>query len=237
MAKIPRSGNHDDGIDCSANHRYAKFFSQQGFSGRIAYGLPASMKSSRSCCAAARRKKAAARSKMRVARSSGRQLKRPDAASRWDRAALACRRETPRHNVASGRAEGHKRVLLIIGGGIAAYKSPDLIRRLKERVHCGAPHSDESRRITRDAAVCAHSSATASLTDLFGLADEFDVGHIRLARETDLIAIAPATADLMAKLAGGHADDLATAVLLATTTKFVSAGDEPAHVGEQGNTA
>ena len=60
-------------------------------------------------------------------------------------------------------------------------------------------------------------------TDLFDPASEFDVGHIRLARETDLIVVAPATADLMAKMANGHADDLATAVLLATTTKIVLA--------------
>ncbi|MGE5772246.1 MAG: bifunctional phosphopantothenoylcysteine decarboxylase/phosphopantothenate--cysteine ligase CoaBC, partial [Hyphomicrobiales bacterium] len=60
-------------------------------------------------------------------------------------------------------------------------------------------------------------------TDLFDPASEFDVGHIRLAREADLIVVAPATADLMAKLAGGHADDLATAVLLATTAKILLA--------------
>ena len=60
-------------------------------------------------------------------------------------------------------------------------------------------------------------------TDLFDPASEFDVGHIRLARETDLIVVAPATADLMAKIAGGHADDLATAVLLATTAKILLA--------------
>jgi phosphopantothenoylcysteine decarboxylase/phosphopantothenate--cysteine ligase len=60
-------------------------------------------------------------------------------------------------------------------------------------------------------------------TDLFDPTSEFDVGHIRLARETDLIVVAPATADLMAKLAGGHADDLATAVLLATSAKILLA--------------
>ena len=118
---------------------------------------------------------------------------------------------------------GTKRVLLIIGGGIAAYKSLDLIRRLKERgiaVRCILTKAAEQ--------FVTPLSASALLgdrvfTDLFGLADEFDVGHIRLARETDLIVIAPATADLMAKLAGGHADDLATAVLLATTTRILLA--------------
>ncbi len=60
-------------------------------------------------------------------------------------------------------------------------------------------------------------------TDLFDPASEFDVGHIRLARDTDLVVVAPATADLMAKMAGGHANDLATAVLLATTAKILLA--------------
>ena len=73
-------------------------------------------------------------------------------------------------------------------------------------------------------------------TDLFDAGSEFDIGHIRLARECDLIVVAPATADLMAKMAGGLANDLATAVLLATTRENpAGAGDESAHVGEQGD--
>ncbi|MFY9758259.1 MAG: bifunctional phosphopantothenoylcysteine decarboxylase/phosphopantothenate--cysteine ligase CoaBC [Pseudolabrys sp.] len=118
---------------------------------------------------------------------------------------------------------GTKRVLLIIGGGIAAYKSLDLIRRLKERgiaVRCILTKAAEQFVTPLSASALVGDRV---FTDLFGLADEFDVGHIRLARETDLIVIAPATADLMAKLAGGHADDLATAVLLATTTKILLA--------------
>ncbi|HYC17903.1 MAG TPA: bifunctional phosphopantothenoylcysteine decarboxylase/phosphopantothenate--cysteine ligase CoaBC [Pseudolabrys sp.] len=118
---------------------------------------------------------------------------------------------------------GTKRVLLIIGGGIAAYKSLDLIRRLKERgiaVRCILTKAAEQ--------FVTPLSASALLgervfTDLFDLAGEFDIGHIRLARQTDLIVVAPATADLMAKLAGGHADDLATTVLLATTAKILLA--------------
>src|SRR6185312_5704544 len=113
-------------------------------------------------------------------------------------------------------AAGAKRVLLIIGGGIAAYKSLDLIRRLKERGFA-------VRGILTKAAehFVTPLSAGALLgervfTDLFDAGSEFDVGHIRLARECDLVVVAPATADLMAKMAGGHADDLATAVLLAT---------------------
>jgi phosphopantothenoylcysteine decarboxylase/phosphopantothenate--cysteine ligase len=120
-------------------------------------------------------------------------------------------------------APGAKRVLLIIGGGIAAYKSLDLIRRLQER-------GIAVRGILTKAAehFITPLSAGALLgerafTDLFDPAGEFDVGHIRLARECDLVVVAPATADLMAKLAGGHADDLATAVLLATTAKILLA--------------
>ncbi|HEX9074041.1 MAG TPA: bifunctional phosphopantothenoylcysteine decarboxylase/phosphopantothenate--cysteine ligase CoaBC [Pseudolabrys sp.] len=116
-----------------------------------------------------------------------------------------------------------KRVLLIIGGGIAAYKSLDLIRRLKERgigVRCILTKAAEQFVTPLSASALVGERV---FTDLFDLAGEFDVGHIRLARETDLILVAPATADLMAKLAGGHADDLATAVLLATTAKILLA--------------
>ncbi len=116
-----------------------------------------------------------------------------------------------------------KRVLLIIGGGIAAYKSLDLIRRLKE-------HGLGVRCILTKAAEHFVTSLSAGaitggrvFTDLFDPAHEFEVGHIRLAREADLVVVAPATADLMAKLAGGHADDLATAVLLATSAKILLA--------------
>ncbi|MET0874228.1 MAG: flavoprotein, partial [Pseudolabrys sp.] len=119
--------------------------------------------------------------------------------------------------------DGAKRVLLIIGGGIAAYKSLDLIRRLMER-------RIAVRGIMTKAAEHFVTPLSASalvgervFTNLFDPASEFDVGHIRLARETDLIVVAPATADLMAKLAGGHADDLATAVLLATSAKILLA--------------
>jgi phosphopantothenoylcysteine decarboxylase / phosphopantothenate---cysteine ligase len=109
-----------------------------------------------------------------------------------------------------------KRVLLIIGGGIAAYKSLDLIRRLQDRglrVRCILT-SAAQHFVTPLAAgaLCGESA----YTNLFDSQSEFDVGHIRLARDTELIVVAPATADLIAKMAGGHADDLATAVLLAT---------------------
>ena len=113
-------------------------------------------------------------------------------------------------------AAGTRRVLLIIGGGIAAYKSLDLIRRLKERglaVRCILTRAAQEF-VTPLAAGAL--SAERVFTDLFDPTTEFDVGHIRLAREADLIVVAPATADLLAKMAGGHADDLASTVLLAT---------------------
>jgi phosphopantothenoylcysteine decarboxylase / phosphopantothenate---cysteine ligase len=109
-----------------------------------------------------------------------------------------------------------RRILLIIGGGIAAYKALDLIRRLKEHslaVRCLLTKA--AREFITPLSAGALSGERA-FTDLFDQDSEFDVGHIRLAREADLVVVAPATADLMAKLAGGHADDLASAVLLAT---------------------
>jgi phosphopantothenoylcysteine decarboxylase / phosphopantothenate---cysteine ligase len=113
-------------------------------------------------------------------------------------------------------APGTRRVLLIIGGGIAAYKSLDLIRRLKEHglaVRCILTRAAQEF-VTPLAAGAL--SAERVFTDLFDPTTEFDVGHIRLAREADLVVVAPATADLLAKMAGGHADDLASTVLLAT---------------------
>ena len=108
-----------------------------------------------------------------------------------------------------------KQILLIIGGGIAAYKSLDLIRRLRER---GA-----TVRVIMTKSACQFITPLAASAlsgqnvheDLFSRHDEHDVGHIRLAREADLIIVAPATANRMAKMAQGIADDLAGAVLLA----------------------
>ena len=109
-----------------------------------------------------------------------------------------------------------KRILLIIAGGIAAYKSLDLIRRLRERGAIVIPV------MTRAAGEFVTELAVGALaarkvhTDLFSREDEVDVGHIRLARDCDLVLVAPATADLMGKMAGGLANDLASTVLLAT---------------------
>src|SRR5437868_6659824 len=107
------------------------------------------------------------------------------------------------------------RVTLIIGGGIAAYKSLDLIRRLKERhIHVRYVLTKAARQFVTPLAASALSNERC-YTDLFDPESEFDAGHIRLARDCDLIVVAPATADLMAKMATGHADDLASAILLA----------------------
>ena len=110
----------------------------------------------------------------------------------------------------------NKRILLIIGGGIAAYKTLDVIRRLQER---GA----RVRAIlTRAGAEFVTPLSVSSLTaekvyqELFDLTDEAEIGHIQLSRAADLVVVAPATADLLAKMAAGLAGDLATTVLLAT---------------------
>jgi phosphopantothenoylcysteine decarboxylase / phosphopantothenate---cysteine ligase len=109
-----------------------------------------------------------------------------------------------------------KRILLIIGGGIAAYKCLDLIRRLRERGHnVRAVMTKAAQEFVTPLSVGALTNERV-LTDLFNLVDEQEIGHIRLARDNDLIVVAPATADLMAKMTGGHANDLATSVLLAT---------------------
>jgi phosphopantothenoylcysteine decarboxylase/phosphopantothenate--cysteine ligase len=109
-----------------------------------------------------------------------------------------------------------KRILLIIAGGIAAYKSLELIRRLREE---GASvRGILTRAGTQFVTPLAVSSLTQDrvFTDLFSLTDESEIGHIELSRSADLIVVAPASADIMAKMAAGLADDLATTALLAT---------------------
>ncbi|WP_069095911.1 bifunctional phosphopantothenoylcysteine decarboxylase/phosphopantothenate--cysteine ligase CoaBC [Methyloligella halotolerans] len=116
-----------------------------------------------------------------------------------------------------------KRVLLIVGGGIAAYRTLDLVRRLRE---WGA----ETRAILTKAGAefvtplsLATLTANKVFTELFDLNDEAEIGHISLAREADLVLVVPATADLIAKMAQGQANDLATTVLLATTAPVLVA--------------
>lgn len=109
-----------------------------------------------------------------------------------------------------------RKVLLVIGGGIAAYKCLDLIRRLSER---GASVTPVLTRAAGEFVTPLSVAALAgqkAFTDLFDLTDEAEMGHIQLSRAADLVVVAPATADLMAKMATGQANDLATTLLLAT---------------------
>lgn len=109
-----------------------------------------------------------------------------------------------------------KRILLIIGGGIAAYKCLELIRRAREKgyiVRCVMTRA--AAEFVTPLSVGALSNEPV-LSNLFDLDAEREIGHIRLSRDADLLVVAPATADLLARMAGGHADDLATAVLMAT---------------------
>ncbi len=116
-----------------------------------------------------------------------------------------------------------KRILLIVAGGIAAFKSLDLIRRLRERgasVRCV---------LTAAGAKFVTPLSLQALTedrvysDMFSLTDESEMGHIQLSRDADLLVVAPATADLLARMAGGLADDLAATVLLATDKPVLAA--------------
>ena len=110
----------------------------------------------------------------------------------------------------------NKHILLIIAGGIAAYKSLDLIRRLRERGARVTPVMTKAAEQFITPLSVGALSASHVYTELFSREDEQDVGHIRLARNCDLVLVAPATADLMAKCAQGLANDLASTVLLAT---------------------
>ncbi|CZT33707.1 bifunctional phosphopantothenoylcysteine decarboxylase/phosphopantothenate--cysteine ligase CoaBC [Rhizobium sp. 9140] len=109
-----------------------------------------------------------------------------------------------------------KRILLIISGGIAAYKSLDLIRRLRERGASVRPVMTAGAQAFITPLAVGALAADKVFTELFSREDEQDVGHIRLARECDLVLVAPATANIMAKMAQGLTDDLASTILLAT---------------------
>lgn len=116
-----------------------------------------------------------------------------------------------------------KRILLILTGGIAAYKGLDLIRRLRER---GAAVTPVLTRAAEQFVTPLSVSALAGekvYRDLFDLTDEAEMGHIQLSRSADLILVAPATADIIAKMAQGRADDLASTLLLATDTPVMIA--------------
>jgi len=126
------------------------------------------------------------------------------------------RRAAPSQIACRATVPAAYRVLLIIGGGIAAYKCLDLIRRLRERgIAVRAVMTRAAQQFVTPLSVGALSNDRVFI-ELFDLDDEREIGHIRLSREADVIVVAPATADLLAKMAGGHADDLASSVLMAT---------------------
>jgi phosphopantothenoylcysteine decarboxylase/phosphopantothenate--cysteine ligase len=120
-------------------------------------------------------------------------------------------------------ASPEKRILLIIGGGIAAYKTLDLIRRLRERgFFVRAMMTEAAQRFVTKLAV---ESLTGNrvFDDLFALTEDSGMGHIELSRDADLLVVAPATADIFAKMAHGLAGDLASTLLLATDKKILAA--------------
>lgn len=116
-----------------------------------------------------------------------------------------------------------KRVLLIVGGGIAAYKACELIRLLRKRGHAVRCVMTEGASHFVTPMTLAALSEDQVYTSLWDLKDETEMGHIQLSRQADLIVVAPATADLIARMAAGIADDLATTLLLATDTPVLTA--------------
>jgi phosphopantothenoylcysteine decarboxylase/phosphopantothenate--cysteine ligase len=116
-----------------------------------------------------------------------------------------------------------KRVLLIVGGGIAAYKACELVRLLRRRGHAVRCVLTEGATHFVTPMTLAALSEDKVYTSLWDLKDEAEMGHIQLSRQADLIVVAPATADLIARMAAGIADDLATTLLLATDTPVLAA--------------
>jgi phosphopantothenoylcysteine decarboxylase / phosphopantothenate---cysteine ligase len=115
------------------------------------------------------------------------------------------------------------RILLVIGGGIAAYKSCELVRLLRKRGHSVRCVLTEGGAHFVTPMTLAALSEDKVYTTLWDLKDEAEMGHIQLSREADLVVVAPATADLLARMASGHADDLATTLLLATDKPVLAA--------------
>lgn len=117
----------------------------------------------------------------------------------------------------------NRKILLIVSGGIAAVKAPDLIRRLRENgAHVRCVLTKAGAQFTTPMSLAALSGEKV-YQDLFSLTDESEMGHINLSRESDVVLVAPATADIMAKMAHGRADDLATTALLASDKPVIIA--------------
>ena len=116
-----------------------------------------------------------------------------------------------------------KRVLLIVGGGIAAYKSCELVRLLKKAGHQVTPVLTKGGEHFVTAMTLGALAQSPVYSSLWDLKDEVEMGHIELSRAADFVLVCPATADLMAKMAHGVADDLASTLLLATDKPVVVA--------------
>jgi phosphopantothenoylcysteine decarboxylase/phosphopantothenate--cysteine ligase len=121
------------------------------------------------------------------------------------------------------KAAGMSKVLLIVGGGIAAYKSLELVRLLKKAGHEVTPVLTKGGEHFITAMSLGTLAESAVYTSLWELKDEVEIGHIQLSRSADFILVCPATADLLAKMSAGFADDLATTLLLATDKPVVVA--------------
>src|SRR3954452_2985434 len=115
------------------------------------------------------------------------------------------------------------RVLLIVGGGIAAYKSLEIVRLLKKAGHQVTPVLTKGGEHFVTAMSLGTLAESPVHTSLWELKDEVEIGHIQLSRSADFVLVCPATADLLAKMAAGIADDLATTLLLATDKPVVVA--------------
>ena len=116
-----------------------------------------------------------------------------------------------------------KRILLIIGGGIAAFKALELIRLIRKAGGAVTPVLTQAGQEFVTPLSASALAAEKVYTDLFDLTDEAEMGHIELSRSADLVVVVPATADLIAKMAHGHANDLATTLLMATDTPVLMA--------------
>ncbi len=116
-----------------------------------------------------------------------------------------------------------KRILLIVGGGIAAFKALELIRLIRKAGGAVTPVLTQAGQEFVTPLSASALAAEKVYTDLFDLTDEAEMGHIELSRSADLVVVAPATADLIAKMANGHANDLASTLLMATDTPVLMA--------------
>jgi phosphopantothenoylcysteine decarboxylase/phosphopantothenate--cysteine ligase len=136
---------------------------------------------------------------------------------------LSVKRQASTSRTKRGNAAAMARVLLIVGGGIAAYKSLELVRLLKKAGHDVTPVLTKGGEHFVTAMSLGALAESEVHTSLWELKDEVEIGHIQLSRAADFVLVCPATADVLAKMAAGIADDLATTLLLATDKPVVVA--------------